>query len=94
MYKRQLYGLIRFYILASRCLGAEYPSRLLLLFGLLSMGVSVPFVLVQKNYRRLLAYHTIDHAGIMATALGLGGPLGWLGLMLHMTCLLYTSRTA
>ena len=80
-----LYGLIRFYILTSGCLGAEYPSRLLLLFGLLSMGVSVPFVLVQKNYRRLLAYHTIDHAGIMATALGLGGALGSLGLMLHMT---------
>ena len=80
-----LYCLIRFFILASRCLGAEYPSRLLLLFGLLSMGVSVPFVLVQKNYRRLLAYHTIDHAGIMVTALGLGGALGSLGLMLHMT---------
>jgi hydrogenase-4 component F len=80
-----LYCLIRFYILASRCLGAEYPSRLLLLFGLLSMGVSVPFVLAQKNYRRLLAYHTIDHAGIMVTALGLGGALGSLGLMLHMT---------
>lgn len=80
-----LYGLIRFYILTSRCLGAEFPSHLLLLFGLLSMGVSVPFVLVQKNYRRLLAYHTIDHAGIMTTALGLGGALGSLGLMLHMT---------
>jgi hydrogenase-4 component F len=79
-----LYCLIRFYILTSRCLGAEYPGRLLLLFGLLSMGVSVPFVLVQKNYRRLLAYHTIDHAGIMVTALGLGGALGSLGLMLHM----------
>ncbi|MGA3080034.1 MAG: proton-conducting transporter membrane subunit [Terracidiphilus sp.] len=80
-----LYGLIRFYILTSRCLGTEYPGRLLLLFGLLSMGVSVPFILVQKNYRRLLAYHTIDHAGIMVTALGLGGALGSLGLMLHMT---------
>ena len=80
-----LYGLIRFYILTSRSLGTEYPSRLLLLFGLLSMGISVPFVLVQKNYRRLLAYHTIDHAGIMVTALGLGGALGSLGLMLHMT---------
>jgi hydrogenase-4 component F len=79
-----LYCLIRFTILTSRCLGAEYPGRLLLLFGLLSMGVSVPFVLVQKNYRRLLAYHTIDHAGIMVTALGLGGALGSLGLMLHM----------
>jgi len=80
-----LYGLIRFYILTSRSLGAEYPGRLLLLFGLLSMGISVPFILVQKNYRRLLAYHTIDHAGIMVTALGLGGALGTLGLMLHMT---------
>ncbi|MGC9158391.1 MAG: proton-conducting transporter membrane subunit [Terracidiphilus sp.] len=79
-----LYGLIRFFILTSRCLGTEFPSHLLLLFGLLSMGVSVPFVLVQKNYRRLLAYHTIDHAGIMVTALGLGGALGSLGLMLHM----------
>jgi hydrogenase-4 component F len=49
------------------------------------MGISVPFILVQKNYRRLLAYHTIDHAGIMVTALGLGGALGTLGLTLHMT---------
>ena len=80
-----LYGLARFYILASHCLGTAYPGRLLLLFGLLSMGVSVPFVLVQRNFRRLLAYHTIDHAGIMATALGIGGPLGSLALMLHMT---------
>jgi hydrogenase-4 component F len=79
-----LYCLIRFYILTSRCLGAQYPGRLLLLFGLLSMGISVPFILVQKNYRRLLAYHTIDHAGIMVTALGLGGALGSVGLMLHM----------
>ncbi len=80
-----LYGLARFYILASRCLGTEYPGRLLLLFGVLSMGISVPFVLIQRNFRRLLAYHTIDHAGIMVTALGVGGPLGALGLTLHMT---------
>jgi hydrogenase-4 component F len=80
-----LYGLIRFYVLASRCLGADFPGSLLLLFGILSMGIAVPFVLVQKNFRRLLAYHTIDHAGIMATALGVGGPLGALALMLHMT---------
>jgi hydrogenase-4 component F len=80
-----LYGLVRFYILTSRCLGSDFPGNLLLLFGMLSMGISVPFVLVQKNFRRLLAYHTIDHAGIMVTALGVGGQLGALGLMLHMT---------
>ncbi len=80
-----LYGLVRFYILASRCLGPEFPGRLLLIFGMLSMGISVPFVLVQRNFRRLLAYHTIDHAGIMVTALGVGGKLGARALMLHMT---------
>jgi hydrogenase-4 component F len=80
-----LYGLIRFYVLTSRCLGPEFPGRLLLVFGMLSMGISVPFILVQKNFRRLLAYHTIDHAGIMVTALGVGGKLGALALMLHMT---------
>jgi hydrogenase-4 component F len=79
-----LYGLVRYYILASRCLGPDFPGGLLLLFGMLSMGISVPFVLVQRNFRRLLAYHTIDHAGIMVTALGVGGSLGALALMLHM----------
>jgi hydrogenase-4 component F len=80
-----LYGLIRFYILTSRSLGTEYPSHLLLLFGLLSMGISVPFILAQRNLRRLLAYSSIEHGGVMVVALGLGGPLGTLGLMLHMT---------
>jgi hydrogenase-4 component F len=80
-----VYGLVRFYILTSRSLGAEYPSHLLLLFGLLSMGISVPFILAQKNLRRLLAYSSIEHSGVMVTALGLGGALGTLGLMLHMT---------
>jgi hydrogenase-4 component F len=85
MLNTALYGLIRFYILTSRCLGPEFPGRLLLIFGMLSMGIAVPFVLVQRNYRRLLAYSTIDHSGIMVIALGISGMMGSLGLMLHMT---------
>jgi hydrogenase-4 component F len=80
-----IYALIRFYVLTSRCLGADYPGHLLLLLGIASIAVAVPFVLVQKNLRRLLAYSTIDQAGIMATALGIGGKAAALGLMLHMT---------
>ena len=76
---------MRHYVLAHRSLGGEFAPQLLILFGVLSMGISVPFVLIQGNFRRLLAYHTIDHAGIMVTALGVGGALGTLGLMLHMT---------
>jgi len=80
-----MYALVRFYILTSRSLSAEFPGHLLLLLGIFSMAVAVPFVLVQKNFRRLLAYSTIDQAGIMATALGIGGKAAALGLMLHMT---------
>jgi hydrogenase-4 component F len=80
-----LYALVRFYILSSKCLGPQFGSRLLILFGLLSMGVAVPFILVQKNFRRLLAYSSIDHSGIMVLALGFGAPLGILGMLLHMT---------
>jgi hydrogenase-4 component F len=80
-----LYGLIRFYVLTSRCLGPHFPGELLLLIGVLSMGIAVPFILLQKNFRRLLAYSSIDQAGIMAIALGIGGKLGALALMLHMT---------
>lgn len=80
-----LYALVRFYILSSKCLGTHFASHLLLIFGLLSIGVAVPFILVQKNFRRLLAYSSVDHSGIMVLALGFGGPLGILGMLLHMT---------
>jgi hydrogenase-4 component F len=80
-----LYGLLRFFILTSRCLGPEFASQLLIIFGLLSMGVAVPFILVQRSFRRLLAYSSIDHGGIMVLGLAFGGPLGAVGMLLHMT---------
>jgi hydrogenase-4 component F len=80
-----LYGIIRFHILASNCLGPEFSSSLLIFFGLGSMVIAAPFVLVQRNFRRLLAYSSIDHTGIIVAALGFGGKLGALGAMLHMS---------
>jgi hydrogenase-4 component F len=80
-----LYALARFYVLIVRCMGPSFPSQLLMLFGFLSIGVAVPFILVQRSYRRLLAYSSIDHGGIMVLGLGFGGALGPLGMLLHMT---------
>ncbi len=80
-----LYALARFYVLTSRCLGTSFASGLLILFGLLSVGIAVPFILVQRNHRRLLAYSSIDNVGIMVLSLGFGGLLGPFGMLLHMT---------
>jgi hydrogenase-4 component F len=79
-----LYAIIRFDILAEKSLGHEFPGKLLAGFGLASILVAAPFVLVQRNFRRLLAYSSIDHAGIMVAGLGFGGKLGALGVALHM----------
>ena len=80
-----IYALARFYVLTTRALGPSFASQLLILFGLLSIGIAVPFILVQRSYRRLLAYSSIDHGGIMVLGLGFGGALGALGMLLHMT---------
>jgi hydrogenase-4 component F len=79
-----IYGIMRFYTLTAKCLGHAYPGNLLIIFGVASILVAAPFVLVQRNFRRLLAYSSIDHAGIMVAALGFGGKLGALAAVLHM----------
>src|SRR5262249_47273541 len=67
-----------------KCLGHQFSGKLLAVFGIASILVAAPFVLTQRNFRRILAYSSIDHAGIMVAALGFGGKLGALGAALHM----------
>lgn len=59
-----------------------YASDLLLLFGLLSMFVATAFIVAQLDYKRMLAYSSVEHMGIVAVGVGLGG-LASSGAMLH-----------
>jgi hydrogenase-4 component F len=79
-----IYGIMRFDTLAEKCLGHAFPGFLLAVFGVGSILVAVPFILVQRSFRRILAYSSIDHAGIMVAALGFGGKLGLFAAVLHM----------
>lgn len=79
-----LYGVIRFYLITSGAVSPEFASNLLLAFGLLSVVVAVPFILVQTDLKRLLAYSSVEHIGLIATAIGIGGPLGLYAGMLHL----------
>lgn len=51
----------------------SFANELLRLFGLLSMGIAGAFILGQKDFKRLLAYSSVEHMGIMAFGAGLGG---------------------
>ncbi len=79
-----LYAILRFHAIAMRTLGPDFSSHLLLAFGLLSVAVAVPFLIIQHDLKRLLAYSSMEHIGIITTAVGIGGKLGLFAALLHM----------
>jgi hydrogenase-4 component F len=78
-----MYAIVRFRGIASAGLGVGYTSRVLLVLGFLSIAVGVLFMIRQANFKRLYAYSSIEHMGIVAAALGFGGALGLYGALLH-----------
>jgi hydrogenase-4 component F len=78
------YGILRFISITDPSTGSVFTGNLLILFGLLSMGISSVFILVQVNYKRLLAYSSIEHMGIISLGIGIGGPVGVYGALLHI----------
>ena len=78
-----MYGIIRFHILTSKCVGADYSGTLLMVFGVISILISVPFIIVQKDYKRLLAFSSVENIGIIALGFGFGGMYGVYGAELH-----------
>ncbi len=61
---------------------AGFAGSLLILFGLLSMAVAAAFLTMQPDYKRMLAYSSVEHMGILALGTGVGG-LGAYGAMFH-----------
>lgn len=60
----------------------DFSSDLLVLFGLLSMAVAAVFIIKQMDYKRMLAYSSVEHMGILALGIGLGGSAVF-GAILH-----------
>lgn len=85
MLNAALYCLLRVHLISKAALGAEFSGTLLLALGLLSVLVAVPFILIQWNLKRLLAYSSIEHVGIMAVGIGLSADAAVYGALLHMT---------
>ncbi|MGE5509551.1 MAG: hydrogenase 4 subunit F [Chitinophagales bacterium] len=79
-----LYAILRFYALVNAAVGVGFAGNLLLGFGLFSMLVAVPFMALQTDLKRLLAYSSIEHVGVIAAGLGVGGPLGVAGALYHL----------
>jgi hydrogenase-4 component F len=82
--KVAIYALLRFHILTTACLGSGFSRHLLLGFGLASMFLAVPFILVQRNLKRMLAYSSLEHVGLICTGIAMNTPVTIFGALLHM----------
>lgn len=82
--KTAIYAIIRFTSIINICIGTSYSDNLFIFFGLLSLGVSAAFVIVQKDIKRLLAYSSVEHIGVITFGLGAGGALGLFGALFHV----------
>jgi hydrogenase-4 component F len=79
-----LYGLLRTKALVDLALGAaDWTSTFFWAFGLGSVLFAAFVLLHQQNYKRMLAYHSVEHMGLIAFGLGLG-PAGAAGAVMHM----------
>lgn len=80
-----MYGIIRTIAIVNRNLGnSDYTGRLMIAAGLLSILAAAVFILTQKDYKRLLAYSSIEHMGIIAIAIGCFTPLSVFAGLFHM----------
>jgi len=79
-----MYAIIRFLAIARARLGDSFPQGVLLAFGFASIVIGVLFMVRRGNFKRLFAYSSVEHMGIIAVALGFGGVLGMYGALLQI----------
>ncbi len=75
-------GIIRAQQLLNAAGAGKFGSELLIMFGIFSMAVAAIFILGQSDYKRMLAYSSVEHMGILAIGVGVGG-MAVYGSMLH-----------
>ncbi|MGO9974900.1 MAG: proton-conducting transporter membrane subunit [Solirubrobacteraceae bacterium] len=79
-----LYAILRFLQVAVAAGERSFAEHVLIVFGAISLVVASVFVLRQANYKRLLAYSSIEHMGVIALGVGFGAPLAVAGALLHV----------
>ena len=80
-----LYAVVRCKVLVEGSVQTSFARELMMGFGLLSVVVAAFLLSRQKDIKRLFAYSSIEHMGIITFAFGMGGPIANFAGLLHMT---------
>ncbi|HEY8047672.1 MAG TPA: hydrogenase 4 subunit F [Ramlibacter sp.] len=80
-----LYAVLRCKVLTDGALHSQLAGHLMMGFGMVSVVAAVFFLFRQKDIKRMFAYSSIEHMGLMTFAFGMGGPIANFAGLLHMT---------
>jgi hydrogenase-4 component F len=77
-------GIVRFLAITREAELGLLPELALVAFGVLSLLIGALFIVRQRGIKRLMAYSSIEHMGVIALGFGFGGTLGVAGALYHM----------
>jgi len=77
-------GVARFLTVTDAVNGSLVPRTVLVAFGAFSLFVAALFIVRQQGIKRLMAYSSVEHMGVLALGLGFGGPLAIAAVLYHM----------
>jgi hydrogenase-4 component F len=78
-----MYAIIRWKIVVDATGTVAFTNTLLLIAGLLSVGIGAFSLVIQRHYKRMLAYSSVEHMGLVGIGLALG-PAGMFAALLHL----------
>src|SRR5258708_3825819 len=76
-------AILRIYQICRAGSESEFAREIMIFFGLLSMAVAAVFMVRQRDFKRMLAYSSVEHMGILVLGIGIGG-LAVYGALLHL----------
>lgn len=76
-------AILKFKIVTDVATATSFSRNLMIYFGVVTITIPAFIIITQKNYKRLFAYSSIEHMGIITLGIGFGG-LGTFGALLHM----------
>ncbi len=76
-------AILRFYSICVASGEAAFAREILIFSGILSMVVAAVFMIRQRDFKRMLAYSSVEHMGILVLGIGVGG-LATYGALLHL----------
>ncbi|ASM40678.1 hydrogenase 4 subunit F [Campylobacter sp. RM12321] len=92
--KCAMLGLIKYYAIVGKGIGFDFVQTIMVVSGLITLFVAGFFLIRQHDVKRMFAYHSIVHMGVIAFGLGVGSFIGIFAAIFHCMAHSFTKALA